>query len=172
MILLTALQRDSGMYRCKGRTNDGRRCRRKLSVLDGFCPVHNDRPGVPLEVETLTIDEKSVECFRDDAPTEKTCGHACDLTAEKCCECSDDCPAELIDQRISRYCVECKARLAPPRPQRISAVNRVGAPRNYVRYARRHLAREEEEEEDARVFAFFVAYYAAQARADAQQGGH
>ena len=137
------------MYRCKGRSADGKRCKRKLTVLDGFCPTHNDRLGVPLEADTLSIEEKPVECFRDMAPSSRPCGHACDLTAEKCCVCSDTRPADTKNKTGS-YCPVCKIR--SPQPLR-------EAPRNYVRYARRNRVREEEEVENDRVFRIFIKHY-------------
>ena len=150
------------MYRCKGRTTDGKRCKRKLSVLDGFCPTHNDRLGVPLEVDMLTIEEKPVECFKDEDPAVRDCGHHCDLTHDRCCACLDARPADTLN-RATGYCAVCKTRLAKPAPAPVAA--RAQAPRNYVRlYRNRRLI--EEEEEDNRIFRFFVAHYAAQARAE------
>lgn len=110
------------MYRCKGRTQEGRRCKRRLGTKDGYCPAHNDLPGMPTEVDNLEI-EDTIMCFKDDDPSQRLCGHCCALTLDRCCECMDLRPADAVpqDMRARGYCSKCKARfnerLPPPLPR-------------------------------------------------------
>ena len=111
------------MYRCKGRTQDGRRCKRRLGTKDGYCPSHNDLPGMPTEVDTLEI-VNTIEYFKDDDPSQRTCGHSCGLSLDKCCECTDTRAAELTAEHARGYCSKCKARFIarlppPPAPRRV-----------------------------------------------------
>jgi hypothetical protein len=99
------------MYRCKGQTTEGKRCKRKTGIKDDYCPVHEEQrlKGAPTEIDAEpAISEITV--FKDGDLTQRLCGHCCDLTLENCCECTDVRPADT-PQRSDGYCVKCKTRL-------------------------------------------------------------
>jgi hypothetical protein len=110
------------MYRCKGITQVGRRCKRRIGEKDGYCPVHNDLPGMPTEVDNLKIIE-NIDCFKDDDPSQRSCGHCCAMTLDRCCECTDQRHSDAVpqDMRAHGYCSKCKVRfntrLPPPSPR-------------------------------------------------------
>ncbi len=113
----------SGAYkfRCLGRISDGGRCRRRCRTEYSFCPIHESQrlTGAPLEVEGAVAVEP-IEIFKDGDMKQRTCGHTCDLTLEKCCECSDLRAADAVPAaaRGAGYCALCKhryeVRLPPP----------------------------------------------------------
>jgi hypothetical protein len=154
------------MYRCKGLKADRKRCKRKTAQLDGYCPIHEDQrlSGPPLEVE-LEVAAPEIADFKDGDLTQRMCGHCCDLTLEKCCECTDARAADAValERRGEDYCKQCKARYVgrlprppqmwqevawerPPRPWREAL------PRNVVVFRPGN-------EEDHLIFNIFVQIY-------------
>jgi hypothetical protein len=113
----------SGAYkfRCLGRTSDGGRCRRRCRTEYSFCPIHESQrlAGAPLEVEH-TAPVEPIEVFKDGDMTQRSCGHSCGLTLDKCCECIDLRAAAAVPAatRGDGYCTLCKhrytERLPPP----------------------------------------------------------
>ncbi len=126
----------SGAYkfRCLGRTSDGGRCRRRCRTEYSFCPIHESQrlTGAPLEVER-DVSIEPIELFKDGDMKQRNCGHTCDLTLEKCCECSDLRAADAVPAaaRGTSYCAPCKRRyierLPPP-------TNNIGELRRLVQF--------------------------------------
>ena len=108
------LNKNYTMYRCKGITQAGRRCKRRVLEPDEafrYCPIHIDLPGMPTEIDREYIPD-TLFCFRDGDPSQRLCGHSCMLTLDKCCECTDLRPADAVplDMRPRGYCTKCKER--------------------------------------------------------------
>ena len=105
----------SGAYkfRCLGRTSDSGRCRRRCRTEYSFCPIHESQrlSGAPLEVEH-TAPVEPIEVFKDGDMTQRSCGHSCNLTLDKCCECIDARAADAVpaERRSDGYCTLCKTR--------------------------------------------------------------
>ena len=124
------------MYKCNGTTQAGARCRRSVSVPDGFCTSHKHTE----ELDRMILD--TVSCFKDHDPSQRACGHCCALTLPHCCECTDKRPKDIRD-RSKHYCPLCKSRCAPVPP-----------PRNHVAFHD-----PDADEEDNLLFHYFVNRY-------------
>ena len=143
------------MFRCKGLTAERKRCKRKTGQKDDYCPIHEEQrlSGPPLEID-LEVVVPEITDFKDGDLTQRLCGHCCDMTIDKCCECTDAraATAVAVEHRGNYYCKQCKVRyvgrLPPPRPWREAAA----APRNVVWFAH-------ENPEDNLIFNIFVQIY-------------
>jgi hypothetical protein len=64
-----------------------------------------------LEVER-TVPVTPIEVFKDGDMTQRGCGHSCNLTLDKCCECIDARAADAVpvERRSDGYCTLCKTR--------------------------------------------------------------
>lgn len=139
------------MYQCKGRTAEGRRCKRRVHIKNAYCSTHEVQSDSTLE--TLIINE-GVPIFQDDDLTERLCGHKCKLTLEKCCDCTDLRPFETID-RHRDYCPLCKERIQ----MMIDAVRPREEPEDLNRNFLMFQPHPDENPEDAAAFRQFIMYY-------------